>query len=52
MQLEEQMLTELLVELAHCDVVLHKTTQGRIELERFLIKVAKIGQRFAHAKAS
>ncbi len=52
MQLEEQMLTELLVELAHCDVVLHKTTQGRIELERFLLNVAKIGQRFANAKAS
>ena len=52
MQLEEQMLTELLVELAQCDVVLHKTTQGRIELERFLLNVAKIGQRFANAKAS
>ena len=51
MQLEEQMLTELLVELAHCDVALHKTTQGRIELERFLLNVAKIGQRFANAKA-
>jgi len=52
MQLEEHMLTELLVELAECDVALHKTTQGRIELERFLLKVAKIGERHAHAKAS
>jgi len=52
MQLEEHMLTELLVELAECDVALHKTTQGRIELERFLLKVAKIGERHAQAKAS
>jgi DNA polymerase III delta prime subunit len=52
MQLEERMLTELLVELAHCDVALHKTTQGRIELERFLLKVAEIGERHAQAKAS
>ena len=52
MQLEEHMLAELLVELAHCDVALHKTTQGRIELERFLLKVAEIGNRHAQAKAS
>lgn len=44
MQLDEAMLTDLLVELAQCDVALHKTTQGRIELERFLLKVAQIGQ--------
>jgi hypothetical protein len=31
---------------------LHKSTQGRIELERFLLKAAKIGQRYAQAKAS
>jgi len=52
MQLDEAMLTDLLVELAQCDVALHKTTQGRIELERFLLKVAQIGQRHAGAKAS
>lgn len=52
MQLEEHMLAELLVELADCDVALHKTTQGRIELERFLLKVAQISERHAQAKAS
>ncbi|DAC32001.1 MAG TPA: AAA family ATPase [Candidatus Poseidoniaceae archaeon] len=52
MQLEEHMLAELLVELANCDVALHKTTQGRIELERFLLKVAQISERHAQAKAS
>ena len=52
MQLDEAMLTDLLVELAQCDVALHKTTQGRIELERFLLKVAQIGQQHAGAKAS
>ena len=52
MQLDEAMLAELLVELAECDVALHKSTQGRIELERFLLKAAKIGQRYAQAKAS
>jgi DNA polymerase III delta prime subunit len=52
MQLDEGMLSELLIELAECDVALHKSTQGRIELERFLLNVAEIGQRYAHAKAS
>ena len=52
MQLDETMLSELLIELAECDVALHKSTQGRIELERFLLNVAEIGQRYAHAKAS
>lgn len=51
MQLEEHLLTELLVELAKCDVALHKSTQGRIELERFLLNAAEIGQRHAQAKA-
>ena len=51
MQLEEHLLTELLVELAKCDVALHKSTQGRIELERFLLNAAEIGQRYAQAKA-
>ena len=51
MQLEEHLLTELLVELAKCDVALHKSTQGRIELERFLLNAADIGQRYAQAKA-
>ena len=51
MQLEEHLLTELLVELAKCDVALHKSTQGRIELERFLLTAAEIGQRYAQAKA-
>ena len=50
MQLEEHLLTELLVELAKCDVALHKSTQGRIELERFLLNAAEIGQRYAQAK--
>ena len=52
MQLDETMLSELLIELAECDVALHKSTQGRIELERFLLNVTEIGQRYAHAKAS
>jgi len=52
MQLDETMLSELLIKLAECDVALHKSTQGRIELERFLLNVAEIGQRYAHAKAS
>ena len=50
MQLAEHLLTELLVELAKCDVALHKSTQGRIELERFLLNAAEIGQRYAQAK--
>jgi hypothetical protein len=46
------MLSEILVALSACDVALHRSMQGRIELERFLFQIADIGQRMNAAKAS
>jgi replication factor C small subunit len=52
LHLDENILSEILVALSTCDVALHRSMQGRIELERFLFQVAEIGQRMDAAKAS
>jgi DNA polymerase III delta prime subunit len=52
LHLDENILSEILVALSACDVALHRSMQGRIELERFLFQVADIGQRMNAAKAS
>ena len=50
--LGEDVLAEILLALSACDVALHRSMQGRIELEQFLFQVAEIGQRMNVAKAS
>ena len=50
--LSEDVLAEILLALSACDVALHRSMQGRIELEQFLFQVAEIGQRMNVAKAS
>jgi len=52
LHLGEEVLAEILLSLSACDVALHRSMQGRIELERFLFEVAEIGQRMEIAKAS
>ena len=52
LHLSEEVLSEILLSLSVCDVALHRSMQGRIELERFLFQVAEIGQRMDIAKAS
>lgn len=52
LHLGEEVLAEILLALSVCDVALHRSMQGRIELERFLFQVAEIGQRMEVAKAS
>ncbi|MCH1422852.1 MAG: AAA family ATPase [Candidatus Poseidoniaceae archaeon] len=52
LHLPEDMLSEILVALSACDVALHRSMQGRIELERFLFQVSDIGKRMNAAKAS
>jgi hypothetical protein len=52
LHLDEEVLAEILLALSACDVALHRSMQGRIELERFLFQVAEIGQRMEIAKAS
>ena len=52
LHLSEDVLAEILLCLSVCDVALHRSMQGRIELERFLFQVAEIGQRMEIAKAS
>ncbi len=52
LHLDEEVLAEILLALSACDVALHRSMQGRIELERFLFEVAEIGQRMEIAKAS
>ena len=52
LHLDEEVLSEILLALSVCDVALHRSMQGRIELERFLFEVAEIGQRMEIAKAS
>ena len=52
LHLGENVLAEILLALSACDVALHRSMQGRIELEQFLFKVAEIGQRMDIAKAS
>jgi hypothetical protein len=52
LHLDENILSEILVALSACDVALHRSMQGRIDLERFLFQVADIGQRMTAAKAS
>ncbi len=52
LHLEEHILSEILQALAVCDVAMHRSLQGRIELEQFLFRVAAIGERMNAAKAS
>ncbi|NCG01468.1 MAG: AAA family ATPase [Euryarchaeota archaeon] len=52
LHLSEDVLAQILLALSVCDVALHRSMQGRIELERFLFQVAEIGQRMDVAKAS
>ena len=52
LHLGENVLAEILLALSACDVALHRSMQGRIELEQFLFQVAEIGQRMNVAKAS
>ena len=52
LHLGEDVLAEILLALSVCDVSLHRSMQGRIELEQFLFQVADIGQRMNVAKAS
>ena len=52
LHLSEDVLAQILLALSVCDVALHRSMQGRIELERFLFQVAEIGQRMDVANAS
>ena len=52
LHLEEHILSEILQALAVCDVAMHRSLRGRIELEQFLFRVAAIGERMNAAKAS
>ena len=52
LHLDEHVLSEILQALSACDVALHRSLQGRIEIERFLFQVAAIGERMNAAKAS
>ena len=44
MNLDDQLLAKILVSLAKCEVSLFKTSQPRIELERFLLDVAAFSE--------
>ena len=41
MNLNDELLSKVMASLAKCEVSVHKTSQPRIELERFLLDVAK-----------